>query len=77
MIDCEQQFARITKFLPKKLMNAYDYRNLVPMRPDERPIDKLGFNGQWEVGDFLFHMPGTNLARRLNEFPRLMSQVIK
>jgi len=46
----EDQWRRITKYIPQYLMNIYDVKNYYPHKPHK---DLLGYRTQWQPGDFV------------------------
>lgn len=60
------------RLCPQKEFNSYDY-SLYPCCPK----DVLGFNGQWQSGDFLIHWPGfsDNPERRVDMARKMMPQI--
>jgi hypothetical protein len=52
----DPQFSDTIKILPQRSMNSYPY-DKVYGHPNGY-LDKLGFNGNWEKGDFIIHIPG-------------------
>ncbi len=76
MIDYEEKFSSITKFLPQKSFNAMDYP-LYGRNSREEQMDVHGNWGQWERGDFLLHIPGWSLEDRLRVFPEYLREVVE
>jgi hypothetical protein len=73
MIDSVDQFADITKIVPQRYLNAYNYQ----LYPGCDPHDLLGNEGDWQPGDWLIHWPGTGLDHRIQLAHQYMAQVIK
>jgi hypothetical protein len=81
-----ENFNRITKILPQKTINSYDY-SLYPDSNFHGSQDSLthfklrqdyyGNNGQWSQGDFLIHWPGTILPQRINLTKKYIPLIIK
>lgn len=65
MIDHYQQFAAITKLVPQRMINAYNYDLYALGKPN---LDKLGSDGNWQPGDFFIHWPGTSFDARVQLF---------
>lgn len=74
MMDSQERFKSITKFVPQRTFNSYNY-DFYPQcaKPN---LDKLGTDGNWQHGDFLIHWPGQPLDRRLKHFERYSQSVI-
>ena len=73
VIDNEEKFSSITKIVPQRTFNSYNYDFL----PNEKPnLDGLGFDGNWQAGDFLIHWPATPLNRRIHFFERYSQHII-
>jgi hypothetical protein len=51
----------IVKIMPQRYMNSYNYQ--LYNYTDHR--DPAGWNGNWQVGDWLVHWPATTLEYRL------------
>jgi hypothetical protein len=73
MIESLEQFASITKIVPQRYLNAYNYQ----LYPGCDPHDLLGNEGDWQPGDWLIHWPGTGLDQRIQLAHHYMAQVIK
>ena len=74
MIDCFDKFKDITKVVPQRTFNSYNY-DFYPHCPKPN-LDKLGTDGNWQVGDFLIHWPGQSLERRIKHFERYSQSTI-
>lgn len=74
MIDCAKKFEKITKIVPQRTFNSYNY-DFYPQCPKPN-LDKLGTDGNWQEGDFLIHWPGQPLEKRLKHFERYSQSVI-
>jgi hypothetical protein len=68
-----EEYKKIIKIVPQKLINAYDYR----LYPECQPVDKSGENGQWEPGDLLIHWPGKSLSHRIHMAQYYSTVVVK
>lgn len=76
IIDHQEEFKGITKILPQKAINAYNYPLYHRHSPEtQRDVD--GNWGQWERGDFLLHIPGCSLEDRLRVFPEYLREVVE
>ena len=72
------EFRNIIKILPQKSMNSYDYDLYKYDRTSS--IDKLGFQGHWEKGDFIINIPGFGPDRfdeRMGHFNHFINEVIQ
>jgi hypothetical protein len=75
LIAQHEHIKKMTKILPQKMINSYDYR-LYPesnfhgstnsLSHYRQGKDFYGNNGQWSQGDFLIHWPGTTLEQRMH-----------
>lgn len=82
----DDYFKKITKILPQKMINSYDY-SLYPASnfhgsPESLTHFRLGQdyygnNGQWSQGDFLIHWPGTILPQRIHLTNKYIPLIIK
>lgn len=73
MIDCFDRFEKITKIVPQRTFNSYNY-DFYPHCPKPN-LDKLGTDGNWQVGDLLIHWPGQSLERRIQHFNRYSQSI--
>lgn len=55
------KYKDVVKLLPQRVMNSFNY--MLYHYTDHR--DKLGFDGNWQLGDWLIHWPATTLEYRL------------
>jgi hypothetical protein len=60
VIDFYPKFQEIFKVIPQRLINSYDY-NIYNVDG----TDLLGYDGQWQPGDFVMHWPGLNNQLRI------------
>lgn len=66
MIRLMGKYAAITKIVPQRVLNSYDYSLYPPATPwMEKHQDMNGNDGQWHYGDFLIHWPGMALPTRI------------
>jgi len=82
----DDYFKKITKILPQKMINSYDY-SLYPasnFRGSSESLthfrlgqDYYGNDGQWSEGDFLIHWPGTVLPQRILLTKKYIPLIIK
>lgn len=56
------KYKNIVKVMPQRYMNSFNYL-LYPQYAV--PSDKLGFDGNWVLGDWLIHWPAVNLEGRI------------
>ncbi len=74
----DPQFSDTIKILPQRSMNSYPY-DKVYGHPNGY-LDKLGFNGNWEKGDFIIHIPGFGpdlFHKRMEHFNYFINEVIQ
>jgi len=57
------KYADIVKVFPQRYMNSFNYHIYGATYSHHR--DKMDFDGNWQLGDWLIHWPGTNLDTRL------------
>jgi len=64
---------KVIKLVPQKVFNSYDYTTL-PRYPT--PVkDALGFEGQWQRGDFLIHFANQSLEQRIELVKKYMALI--
>jgi len=61
------------KLLPQRYMNSFNYR--LYHYKDHR--DSLGWDGNWQVGDWLIHWPATSLDVRIQLAKHYSKEIIK
>jgi len=61
-VHMNEKYASIAKIVPQRFMNSYNYH--LYHYQDYR--DKLGIDGNWQIGDWLIHWPGTSLEHRIH-----------
>jgi len=60
-------WSTVTKVIPQRIMNSYDYKNLPQFK---KPLnDIFGNDGQWKKGDFMIQWPSNPLEYRLKVAP--------
>ena len=72
IIDTIEQYSDVVKIVPQRHMNSYEQHmyDYCDIR-----TDILGTSGQWELGDWIVHWPGTYKPariRRANEIAELI-----
>lgn len=55
------QYKDVVKIMPQRYMNSFNY--LLYHYQDHR--DRLGWDGNWQLGDWLIHWPATSLEYRI------------
>jgi hypothetical protein len=60
-VTLNKKYESIIKILPQRFMNSFNYK--LYHYTDQR--DKLGIDGNWNIGDWLIHWPATQLELRL------------
>lgn len=73
IIETFNQFSKIIKIIPQRIMNSYDYNLYLWCKP----FDLLGTSGQWQQGDLLIHWPGTSLEQRIELAKKFKNEMIK
>ena len=74
-----ESFRSVVKILPQRAMNSFNYS----IYPDswgtrfKTHVDCLGTNGDWQPGDFVFHVPGKGLDEKFSELKRIAPLVKK
>lgn len=71
-----RKYRKIVKIVPQRRINAYNYDIYGGAYPPPQ-LDKTNKNGNWQLGDWLIHWPGTKLELRLRLFEHYNTQVIK
>lgn len=67
MIESVDRFKDIIKFIPQKLINAYDYELYPQQPPHSLKLDALGNYGQWEPGDLIIQWPGLPVHQKIEQ----------
>ena len=68
------RYKNIAKVMPQRYMNSFNYA-LYPQYKETR--DKLDFDGNWELGDWLIHWPATPLDYRIQLATHYNDYIIK
>lgn len=69
------QYKDIVKVMPQRYMNSFNYQLYGGMYPD--PKDKLGFDGNWQLGDWLIHWPAVDVNYRIELYKFYKEYIIK
>lgn len=77
LMETYEQYKHIVKAVPQRFMNSYHYPLYNPHKGAKNNNDAMGFNGQWQVGDWLIHCPDHTLEVRMNLFNQILPLVIK
>lgn len=75
MMETYQQYQHIVKVVPQRFLNSYHYP-LYYNKGARNNHDKMGFNGQWYMGDFLIHAPDQPMHVRMELFNQVLPMVI-
>jgi hypothetical protein len=75
MMDTYQQYSDIIKVVPQRFINAYHYP-LYQNKGAKGSLDRMGFSGQWQKGDFLIHCPDQKMDVRMNLFNQIINMVV-
>jgi hypothetical protein len=67
------EYKDIVKLVPQRYMNSFNYQ--LYHYTDHR--DKLGWDGNWQVGDWLIHWPATSLEYRIELYNFYKEYIIK
>jgi hypothetical protein len=67
------EYKDIVKLVPQRYMNAFNYQ--LYHYTDHR--DKLGWDGNWQIGDWLIHWPATSLEYRSQLYDFYKEYIIK
>ena len=70
MTDFFVSFQDIIKIVPQRTMNSYNY-NIYGVDP----TDLVGTSGQWELGDFVLHMPAIPNPMRINIIKQVTGEI--
>lgn len=71
-LEIKTQYKDIVKIMPQRYMNSFNYQ----LYPQYRvPRDKLDFDGNWQMGDWLIHWPAVSLENRI-ELAKVYNQYI-
>lgn len=65
----------IIKALPQRVMNSYIY-DLYPEWKDRPQLDHTGNDGNWVHGDFMLHLPGIPLEKRIEIMTEFLGKVV-
>lgn len=73
------KFRPVVKLVPQRVMNSFDY-SLYPASWGARygtATDRLGTNGQWQPRDFVFHVPGKELSKKISELQSKVPSIVR
>jgi len=59
--------------VPQRYMNSYN-RSLYKTKLND--IDKLGYNGEWQQGDWLVHWPALSIEERISAYYDIKDKII-
>lgn len=79
MMDYAQRdpWNHIVKVVPQRFINSYFYPLYCPEKGAKNHNDAMGFNGNWQKGDWLLHCPDHKMHIRLALFNRILPLVVK
>jgi hypothetical protein len=83
MLDTLDANISIIKVLPQRRMNSYIYSHYRKAYPSERNShllcgqDWYGNDGEWQLGDFVLHIPSINCDTRIAEFKRVEPLIVR
>lgn len=77
MIDTYAEHQDLIKLMPQRFMNSYEYKcyKVAPWNYQGHQ-DVAGNDGQWAVGDWLVHWPGTQLHERLQLIKEYSGKIV-
>lgn len=75
-LTLNDEYKDIVKILPQSYMNSYNYELYHPYYNCFDNRDKLGYNGDWNIGDWLIHWPATSLDLRIQLANHYMGMVL-
>jgi hypothetical protein len=61
-VQVNDKYKNIVKVMPQRYMNSFNYLLYPQYNP---PRDKLDFDGNWQLGDWLIHWPACDVNYRL------------
>lgn len=76
----EKRFRHTVKIVPQRRMNAYKHKwysewKSINSRVNHR-LDCLGTDGEWQVGDFVFHIPGRPLETKMQALREIIPLIM-
>jgi hypothetical protein len=70
MVKEFDNYKHLFKIVSQKLINSYMYEHY-PEVAHKNSMDTLGTSGQWEVGDFVLHIPARRNDMRIDIFNKI------
>lgn len=67
---------KIVKVVPQRFINSYFYDLYCPGKGAKNHNDAMGFNGNWQKGDWLLHCPDHKMPVRMALFNHILPLVI-
>lgn len=68
----EREFSKTVKFVPQRRMNAYHHAWYSEFPESRTRRDVHGHDGEWQRGDFVFHIPGRPLEIKLRALKKVL-----
>jgi hypothetical protein len=72
-IQLNEETKDIVKIMPQRYMNSFNYQ--LYHYTDHR--DTVGWNGNWQLGDWLIHWPATSLDQRIHLYSFYNQHIVK
>ena len=70
------QYKDVVKLVPQRYMNSFNYKLYGNTYPDHNN-DRFGWDGNWQLGDWLIHWPAVQLEYRMQLFNFYKEYIIK
>lgn len=74
MIDTIDNFTDIVKIVPQRYMNSYIQ---APYDYCDVRTDVLGNSGEWQVGDWILHLPGLHKPVRIDVTKEILNHITR
>lgn len=68
------KYQNVVKLVPQRYMNSFNY-DFYPQYTDH--LDKLGYNGSWQLGDWVLHWPAIPNDTRIKLFDFYKEHIIQ
>lgn len=76
MMETYEEWKNIIKIVPQRFINSYYYPLYCPDKGAKNHNDAMGFNGNWQKGDWLIHCPDHKMPVRMALFNQILPLVI-
>jgi hypothetical protein len=74
--EIDEKYVDVVKLVPQRYMNSFNYKLYGNAYPDHNN-DRFGWDGNWQLGDWLIHWPATSLEQRIQLFNFYKEYIIK